>query len=83
MKGGLLCPKSLLVGGSSETKSLAFITHSFTCMEQHSELYNQIDSTGNVLYYTVHLFFFHEENNFQNKSKADADICMILEQSVT
>lgn len=52
-------------------------------MEQHSELYNRIDSTGNVLYYTVHLIFYHEENNFQNKSKADADICMILEQSVT
>lgn len=34
-----------------------------------------------IILYTY--FFFHEENNFQNKSKADADICMILEQSVT
>lgn len=51
-------------------------------MEVHTPILST--GTGNALYYTAHLFVrFHKENNFQSKSKADAEIRMILEQSVT
>lgn len=77
---------SLPVSDPSEIKPLALCNSqlSFVKRRAGAELHSPILGTGNALYYTAHLFVcFHEENNFQNKSKADAEIRMILEQSVT
>lgn len=89
MKDGLLWSKSLLCQSVTHQRQsyLPYVTHSFlSSWKKHSEFHNQIHGTGNILYYTVHLFgifFPHEENNFQNKPKADAEIRMMLERSVT
>lgn len=54
-------------------------------MKKRSELHAQTHGPGMffIILYINLVFFFHEENNFQIKSKADTEARMILEQSVT
>lgn len=69
-----------------QSESLSsYVTHSFYIHEKALRTPQPNTRPRNVLYYSVHLFvfFFHEENNFQIKSKADTEARMILEQSVT